>query len=138
MWSYAVRLVVASFLIVAYVIARWCYGGQRRRLPPPPPPPPQQTVSTASQPQPQPLSRESKTGIASITFTCESASLQPCAICLEDYKSGDECRRFVKCDHSYHKACIDPWMAQGKRCPLCREPVRGGSVKAPDSLDQVV
>lgn len=48
-----------------------------------------------------------------------------CAICLEGFRVGDECRVLTKCDHIYHKACIDPWFVQGYNfdCPICRHPV---------------
>ena len=140
MWAWALD-VVAIILLILWACAVCFFGRQ----------PPeeeeeeeeeqqQETVTSTTSTsisKPPPPRREQKTGVASISYTFKSSSLS-CAICLEDYKSGDECRCFVKCDHSYHKACIDPWLAQGKRCPLCREPVRGGSVREPDSLDQVV
>jgi hypothetical protein len=30
-----------------------------------------------------------------------------CLICLVDYETGNECRKLVKCNHIFHKDCID-------------------------------
>ncbi|KAH7550050.1 hypothetical protein ACOSP7_024835 [Xanthoceras sorbifolium] len=43
-----------------------------------------------------------------------------CCICLEEFKEGDECRVRSKCNHIYHKPCIDMWLLRHKHCPLCR------------------
>lgn len=44
-----------------------------------------------------------------------------CLICLVDYETGNECRKLVKCNHIFHKDCIDEWLTTGRNsCPLCR------------------
>lgn len=44
-----------------------------------------------------------------------------CAICLEEFKEGDECRMLLpSCFHIFHKACVDPWLFKDGSCPLCR------------------
>lgn len=50
-----------------------------------------------------------------------------CAICLEDLKDGDWCRVLYKCNHRYHRDCIDMWLSKDIHCPLCRDSVHGGS-----------
>ena len=45
-----------------------------------------------------------------------------CAICLTALQSGDECRRLA-CGHTYHRACVDPWLRRVAVCPLCKAPV---------------
>lgn len=45
-----------------------------------------------------------------------------CAICLTALQPGDECRRLA-CDHTYHRACADPWLRRVAVCPLCKAPV---------------
>ncbi|XP_062085459.1 RING-H2 finger protein ATL57 [Humulus lupulus] len=47
-----------------------------------------------------------------------------CAICLEDFNYGDECKMFVHCNHGFHKVCIDKWLSRDKHCPLCRGFIR--------------
>lgn len=34
--------------------------------------------------------------------------------------------RRLRCGHIYHSACIDPWIVQGKRCAVCRQPAAHG------------
>ncbi|KAF2285844.1 hypothetical protein GH714_008387 [Hevea brasiliensis] len=44
-----------------------------------------------------------------------------CAICLEEFKEGEKCRMLVpSCVHIFHKDCIDIWLSEDTRCPLCR------------------
>ena len=37
---------------------------------------------------------------------------------LEENKSIDIIK--LKCNHMYHKGCIDPWIKINKNCPLCK------------------
>lgn len=48
-----------------------------------------------------------------------------CAICLEDFKDGDLCRVLSKCNHMYHKGCIDQWLIKDNHCPFCRSSIGG-------------
>lgn len=41
-----------------------------------------------------------------------------CPICVEDYKAKDVLRR-TPCLHSYHRACLDEWLARKPTCPVC-------------------
>ncbi|ODV61315.1 RING-H2 finger protein ASCRUDRAFT_141182 [Ascoidea rubescens DSM 1968] len=44
-----------------------------------------------------------------------------CAICLTEYEADDIARKLRKCEHMFHKDCIDIWLTTGKNsCPLCR------------------
>lgn len=44
-----------------------------------------------------------------------------CPICMNNYKL-HEGYRILKCDHMFHKKCIDKWFLKGNHnnCPLCR------------------
>lgn len=43
-----------------------------------------------------------------------------CAVCIEDYESGDELRA-LDCGHAFHKDCIDPWLITKRSCcPVCK------------------
>lgn len=45
---------------------------------------------------------------------------QECSICLCRMEVGDEVRE-LKCDHIFHRVCLDRWIGQGRlTCPLCR------------------
>lgn len=44
-----------------------------------------------------------------------------CVICLEDLKTDAGFYKVLgECNHSYHKACIDRWLAIHADCPICR------------------
>ncbi|KAI9732651.1 MAG: hypothetical protein M1834_003988 [Cirrosporium novae-zelandiae] len=44
-----------------------------------------------------------------------------CLVCLSSYEPCEEIRRLAKCDHTYHRECIDEWLTTGRNsCPLCR------------------
>ncbi|WVQ81996.1 hypothetical protein IAT38_004123 [Cryptococcus sp. DSM 104549] len=48
---------------------------------------------------------------------------QQCSICLVEFEDGDDVR-VLPCEksHSYHQACIDPWLLEiAASCPLCRK-----------------
>jgi hypothetical protein len=51
----------------------------------------------------------------------EEEGLEPCAICLEDYKQGDEiCWSHNLCAHVFHQECIVEWLVRHDGCPICR------------------
>lgn len=52
--------------------------------------------------------------------TCHAG--EKCAVCLCDFDAGDMVRR-LPCVHHFHPACIDRWLSQNKRCPLCMHPI---------------
>lgn len=43
-----------------------------------------------------------------------------CAVCLERFKTGENCRLLTNCNHSFHLKCIDSWLIQTPYCPICR------------------
>ncbi|KAF1830035.1 hypothetical protein BDW02DRAFT_508534 [Decorospora gaudefroyi] len=44
-----------------------------------------------------------------------------CLVCLCDFEVSEEVRKLVKCEHMFHKICIDQWLTTGRNsCPLCR------------------
>ena len=44
-----------------------------------------------------------------------------CLICMENYKYGEFKRELPKCNHIYHKKCIDKWLKKKATCPICRD-----------------
>ncbi|WMV22732.1 hypothetical protein MTR67_016117 [Solanum verrucosum] len=49
-----------------------------------------------------------------------SLSSVECAVCLCKIEDGEEVRE-LKCEHLFHKVCLDRWMGCGRKtCPLCR------------------
>lgn len=54
----------------------------------------------------------------------ENDSQSRCAICLENYNVG-ELVRTIPCLHSFHRNCIDPWLAERAICPVCKHSAIG-------------
>ena len=52
-----------------------------------------------------------------------------CAVCLCKIGGGEEIR-VLKCDHVFHRDCLDRWVGfKNATCPLCRQSV--GPIRAP-------
>lgn len=49
----------------------------------------------------------------------EGGGAEACAVCLDAPQPGDTVRRLA-CFHSFHQACIDPWLAKSRTCPVCK------------------
>lgn len=47
-------------------------------------------------------------------------TLHKCTICLEDFEDGMKIR-ILPCSHRFMAECIDPWLVQQARCPVCKE-----------------
>ena len=43
-----------------------------------------------------------------------------CVICQDDFLANDIVRIF-KCKHLFHINCIERWLCENKKCPLCKE-----------------
>ena len=81
--------------------------------------------------------RRDKLVSSSISVTDEGLSsmlLSQCAICLEDFKVGDNVNIF-RCQHSFHKGCFAEWSRVKMNCPICRSSVTG-SPPSPIDLEQ--
>ncbi len=55
-----------------------------------------------------------------------SVSEDNCPICIEKLE-GTECEenKTLKCNHTFHKKCIDSWLFINNTCPVCRAKVEG-------------
>ena len=47
-----------------------------------------------------------------------------CPICLEPYQLHQQVRT-IPCFHTFHKACVDPWLSQKAVCPVCKHSAIG-------------
>ncbi|TKY71739.1 RING-H2 finger protein ATL77 [Spatholobus suberectus] len=43
-----------------------------------------------------------------------------CCICLGAFVDGQKLKVLPGCDHSFHRECINKWLANHFNCPLCR------------------
>ena len=59
-----------------------------------------------------------------------------CQICLADFQVGDKIcwSNNPECVHTFHIACLEPWLMKHDQCPLCRAPylVEPKEVPAPN------
>jgi hypothetical protein len=51
-----------------------------------------------------------------------SDNKESCSICIEEFKNDTDNKIILKlkCEHLFHKECLDPWLNTNKSCPLCR------------------
>ncbi|CEP09995.1 hypothetical protein [Parasitella parasitica] len=60
-----------------------------------------------------------------------------CAICLEDYQSGNELR-LLPCNHQFHTLCVDAWLTtQKKLCPICKRDITADASSYTNKRDEV-
>ena len=45
-----------------------------------------------------------------------------CAICIDVLKSGQMVKA-LQCTHKFHSSCINQWLKQKLKCPLCKQSV---------------
>lgn len=60
---------------------------------------------------------------------CEEEEVESeCAVCLCKIEDGEEVGE-LRCDHLFHKVCLDRWMDCGRKtCPLCRNYLKSPAV----------
>eukprot|EP00095_Tigriopus_kingsejongensis_P005786 maker-scaffold1542_size36322-snap-gene-0.6 protein:Tk05786 transcript:maker-scaffold1542_size36322-snap-gene-0.6-mRNA-1 annotation:"hypothetical protein DAPPUDRAFT_6903" len=49
----------------------------------------------------------------------DEEDVDKCTICLCEFEHAAEVRR-LPCFHLFHTLCVDKWLSQNKRCPICR------------------
>jgi Ring finger domain len=63
---------------------------------------------------------------------CSSETARKCTICLEPFENGMEIR-ILPCLHQFMADCIDPWLLQQAKCPVCK----GDAIQGPDADAQL-
>jgi len=56
-------------------------------------------------------------------FSKNKDTLERCFICYEEWKDENECVIELKCNHIFHKSCIEEAVTYQPKCPLCREKI---------------
>lgn len=59
-------------------------------------------------------------------YKCEYGTTHDCPICLNKIKCNEYIRK-LKCNHLFHKKCVDNWLKRNiehANCPMCREAVK--------------
>lgn len=46
---------------------------------------------------------------------------ESCLICYDKYETGEYKRILPKCNHYFHKKCVDKWLKKNSTCPICRD-----------------
>mmetsp|Transcript_17070 Transcript_17070/g.35536 ORF Transcript_17070/g.35536 Transcript_17070/m.35536 type:complete len:309 (-) Transcript_17070:148-1074(-) len=53
-----------------------------------------------------------------------SETAESCSICLLHFHEGQEVR-ILPCLHQFHSACVDRWLVQQAKCPVCKLTIQG-------------
>ena len=48
---------------------------------------------------------------------------EQCCICYDNFSKGQKIKELEKCKHAYHSKCINKWLENEKRCPVCNNDV---------------
>ncbi|GBN65910.1 hypothetical protein AVEN_44373-1 [Araneus ventricosus] len=90
-------------------------------------------------PDGMPEAKKRRKGAKKVASSGASGECQPpavnaptefeCPICLNTDDQGETKR--LPCSHEYHKTCINKWLAESRRCPLCRKSTVRASVQKP-------
>ena len=53
----------------------------------------------------------------------EKGEQKNCSICLDDFVVGEKIM-YLPCFHYYHSKCIEKWMQNSDKCPLCNNEIK--------------
>ena len=51
------------------------------------------------------------------------SSSSDCPICLENIMKAEYIRKISKCNHNFCGVCIEKWLSEHKKCPVCKQDV---------------
>jgi hypothetical protein len=55
-----------------------------------------------------------------------------CVVCLSEFQPGEQVRT-LRCNHSFHKDCVDTWLHRNKTCPICKREIVDSPPAGPSS-----
>ena len=64
--------------------------------------------------------------IPSITWRFKmdtSKQVEECSICMDIFKYGENVKELKSCKHAFHSKCIDKWLENENKCPICKQPI---------------
>jgi len=61
-----------------------------------------------------------KKGTRSVVWSKGKLKSDECVICLEPLGEKGKAVTAMKCDHAFHKKCLQQWFKVDLRCPTCR------------------
>jgi hypothetical protein len=50
-----------------------------------------------------------------------------CSICRQQFETNDILRTLNRCNHRFHRNCIDRWFEEHITCPFCRHDIRNNT-----------
>ncbi|ESN91096.1 hypothetical protein HELRODRAFT_194547 [Helobdella robusta] len=62
---------------------------------------------------------------------------ESCAICVEEFVVADVVR-ILPCKHLFHKKCVDEWLSQHRRCPICQlDIIKAAGIVIPEECESL-
>ena len=52
-------------------------------------------------------------------FRKSDTSEDTCSVCFDNFEPNQKFKRLKNCGHEYHSKCLDTWLQNEKRCPIC-------------------
>ena len=96
-------------------------------------PPNQANLVRMQPPFGQPHAQKQKKGINNLAEILEERELtqsmlekgeqKNCSICLENFEVGEKII-YLPCFHYYHAQCIEKWVKNSDKCPLCNNEIK--------------
>jgi len=65
--------------------------------------------------------RVTRDGRVKLKLSLLGVPVEKCAICMTQFKDGDEGILGASCKHAFHEKCLETWLDRSQTCPLCRE-----------------
>jgi len=65
--------------------------------------------------------RVTRDGRVKLKMSLLDVAVEKCAICMTQFKDGDEGILGATCHHAFHETCLEDWLDRSQTCPLCRE-----------------
>ncbi|XP_054723527.1 E3 ubiquitin-protein ligase goliath-like [Uloborus diversus] len=80
-------------------------------------------LNSEESPTNKPLSDKDIDKLETLKTCSNENAFDNCAICLEDVKENETIMK-LKCNHTYHKQCLIPWLKTSGICPKCRDCIK--------------